>query len=296
MVRYCDWLNLNVTLKNHLHFRLVARTERRQHRLVSQQLHDRRKRQRRLAHLCDGRECARHRRRPLLIHIQQRQRVDIRQRRSSWDHRSTANRSRMVQGAQSEGSSWSRATKLSPRTARISLKYAISRCGLIAASRHQQFRHVDDAERCVACGKRKWKREDRREAGVEWQELVLWRYHARSMWYGAEYAWTWWWLFDTRLGDECEFLLSVQIFLNFSINYLSNIPQGGDFSVSLKAPGRNKHFRVNVDNGMYCIGQRKFQTLDQLVDHYQRAPIYTNKQGEKLYLVRSLPKASNNGA
>lgn len=52
----------------------------------------------------------------------------------------------------------------------------------------------------------------------------------------------------------------------------------GDYSVSLKAPGRNKHFRVHVENGMYCIGQRKFQTLDQLVDHYQRAPIYTNKQ------------------
>ncbi|CAD7079758.1 unnamed protein product [Hermetia illucens] len=66
----------------------------------------------------------------------------------------------------------------------------------------------------------------------------------------------------------------------------------GDYSVSLKAPGRNKHFRVHVENGMYCIGQRKFHTLDQLVDHYQRAPIYTNKQGEKLYLVRSLPKAN----
>ncbi|XP_055304086.1 cytoplasmic protein NCK1 [Sitodiplosis mosellana] len=66
----------------------------------------------------------------------------------------------------------------------------------------------------------------------------------------------------------------------------------GDFSVSLKAPGRNKHFRVHVENGMYCIGQRKFHSLDQLVDHYQRAPIYTNKQGEKLYLVRSLPKAN----
>ncbi|KAL5280545.1 NCK2 family protein [Megaselia abdita] len=66
----------------------------------------------------------------------------------------------------------------------------------------------------------------------------------------------------------------------------------GDFSVSLKAPGRNKHFRVHVENNMYCIGQRKFHTLDQLVDHYQRAPIYTNKQGEKLYLVRSLPKAN----
>lgn len=64
----------------------------------------------------------------------------------------------------------------------------------------------------------------------------------------------------------------------------------GDYSVSLKAPGRNKHFRVHVEGGHYCIGQRKFHTLDQLVDHYQRAPIYTNKQGEKLYLVRPLPK------
>ncbi|KAK9510490.1 hypothetical protein O3M35_005268 [Rhynocoris fuscipes] len=68
----------------------------------------------------------------------------------------------------------------------------------------------------------------------------------------------------------------------------------GDYSVSLKAPGRNKHFRVHVDGALYCIGQRKFHTLDQLVDHYQRAPIYTNKQGDKLYLVRPLPRANNN--
>lgn len=67
----------------------------------------------------------------------------------------------------------------------------------------------------------------------------------------------------------------------------------GDYSVSLKAPGRNKHFRVHVEGALYCIGQRKFHTLDQLVDHYQRAPIYTNKQGEKLYLVRPLPKPVN---
>ncbi|CAH0556547.1 unnamed protein product [Brassicogethes aeneus] len=67
----------------------------------------------------------------------------------------------------------------------------------------------------------------------------------------------------------------------------------GDYSVSLKAPGRNKHFRVHVEGALYCIGQRKFHTLDQLVDHYQRAPIYTNKQGEKLYLVRPLPKTVN---
>ncbi|XP_075212133.1 SH2/SH3 adaptor protein dock isoform X2 [Lycorma delicatula] len=68
----------------------------------------------------------------------------------------------------------------------------------------------------------------------------------------------------------------------------------GDYSVSLKAPGRNKHFRVHVEGALYCIGQRKFHTLEQLVDHYQRAPIYTNKQGEKLYLVRPLPRPVNN--
>ncbi|VVC37471.1 Cytoplasmic protein NCK,SH2 domain,SH3 domain [Cinara cedri] len=66
----------------------------------------------------------------------------------------------------------------------------------------------------------------------------------------------------------------------------------GDYSVSLKAPGRNKHFRVHVEGALYCIGQRKFHTLDQLVDHYQRAPIYTNKQGEKLFLIRALPRTN----
>jgi len=64
----------------------------------------------------------------------------------------------------------------------------------------------------------------------------------------------------------------------------------GDFSVSLKAPGRNKHFRVHVEAGMYCIGQRKFVSLQQLVDHYQRAPIYTSQKGEKLFLIKPLTK------
>merc|ERR1719382_434986 len=64
----------------------------------------------------------------------------------------------------------------------------------------------------------------------------------------------------------------------------------GDFSVSLKAPGRNKHFRVHVESGMYCIGQRKFVSLQQLVDHYQRAPIYTSQKGEKLFLIKPLAK------
>jgi NCK adaptor protein len=66
--------------------------------------------------------------------------------------------------------------------------------------------------------------------------------------------------------------------------------QAGDYSVSLKAPGRNKHFRVHVENGLFCIGQRKFDSLDKLVEHYQRAPIYTSQREEKLYLIRPLPR------
>merc|ERR1739844_650769 len=64
----------------------------------------------------------------------------------------------------------------------------------------------------------------------------------------------------------------------------------GDYSVSLKAPGRNKHFRVHVEGTLFCIGQRKFPTMQQLVEHYQRAPIYTSQKGEKLFLIRPLPK------
>ncbi|KAG5852944.1 hypothetical protein ANANG_G00067900 [Anguilla anguilla] len=61
-----------------------------------------------------------------------------------------------------------------------------------------------------------------------------------------------------------------------------------DFSVSLKAPGKNKHFKVQLADGVYCIGQRRFSTMDQLVEHYKKAPIFTSEHGEKLYLVRPL--------
>ncbi|KPP74448.1 cytoplasmic protein NCK2-like [Scleropages formosus] len=62
-----------------------------------------------------------------------------------------------------------------------------------------------------------------------------------------------------------------------------------DFSVSLKAPGKNKHFKVQLLDGVYCIGQRRFATMDQLVDHYKKAPIFTSEQGDRLYLVKPLP-------
>ncbi|XP_017784323.1 PREDICTED: cytoplasmic protein NCK1 isoform X2 [Nicrophorus vespilloides] len=100
------------------------------------------------------------------------------------------------------------------------------------------------------------------------------------------------WYYGTVTRNQCDSLLNQH---GHDGDFLIRVSETnmGDYSVSLKAPGRNKHFRVHVEGALYCIGQRKFHTLDQLVDHYQRAPIYTNKQGEKLYLVRPLPKPGN---
>uniref|UniRef100_A0A3Q2T9K0 Cytoplasmic protein n=1 Tax=Fundulus heteroclitus TaxID=8078 RepID=A0A3Q2T9K0_FUNHE len=61
-----------------------------------------------------------------------------------------------------------------------------------------------------------------------------------------------------------------------------------DFSVSLKAAGKNKHFKVQLSDGAYCIGQRRFSSMDELVEHYKKAPIFTSDHGEKLYLVKAL--------
>ncbi|XP_027020461.1 cytoplasmic protein NCK2a [Tachysurus fulvidraco] len=61
-----------------------------------------------------------------------------------------------------------------------------------------------------------------------------------------------------------------------------------DFSVSLKAVRKNKHFKVQQQDGVYCIGQRRFNSMDELVEHYKKAPIFTSDQGDKLYLVKPL--------
>ncbi len=67
--------------------------------------------------------------------------------------------------------------------------------------------------------------------------------------------------------------------------------QPGDFSVSMKAPDRIKHFNVkNLPDGRYGIGQRKFDSMDELIQHYRRAPIYTTTNEGKMYLGTGLRK------
>ena len=62
--------------------------------------------------------------------------------------------------------------------------------------------------------------------------------------------------------------------------------QVGDYSISLKAPEKNKHFRVVVDAGMFCIGPQTFDSLDDLVQHYKKHPIFRHGT-DKLFLVKA---------
>ncbi|XP_036410558.1 cytoplasmic protein NCK1 isoform X1 [Megalops cyprinoides] len=77
-------------------------------------------------------------------------------------------------------------------------------------------------------------------------------------------------------GDEGDFLIR------------DSESSPNDFSISLKAQGKNKHFKVQLKDGLYCIGQRKFGSMEELVDHYKKAPIFTSEQGDKLYLIKAL--------
>jgi NCK adaptor protein len=40
-----------------------------------------------------------------------------------------------------------------------------------------------------------------------------------------------------------------------------------------------------VNEEQYQIGQQKFSSLDQLIDHYKKHPIF-KQENEKLYLVK----------
>ncbi|XP_051990691.1 cytoplasmic protein NCK1-like isoform X2 [Xyrauchen texanus] len=73
---------------------------------------------------------------------------------------------------------------------------------------------------------------------------------------------------------------------DFFIRDSESMPK--DFAISLKALYKNKHFKVQLKDGFYCIGQRKFSSMEDLVEHYKKAPIFTSEQGDKLYLIKAL--------
>lgn len=93
------------------------------------------------------------------------------------------------------------------------------------------------------------------------------------------------WYFGSVPRTQCDTLLN-EFAEDGDFLVRASETNSGDFSISLKAPGRNKHFRVHFEDGVYCIGQRRFPSMSELIEHYKKAPIYTSPKGEKLYLVK----------
>ncbi|XP_033637868.1 cytoplasmic protein NCK2-like isoform X2 [Asterias rubens] len=70
----------------------------------------------------------------------------------------------------------------------------------------------------------------------------------------------------------------------------------GGYSVSVKAPDKIKHFKVQREDKKYCIGTKKFDSLDDLIEHYKKAPIFSSTTSNfKLYLSKPFREVCNNG-
>lgn len=92
------------------------------------------------------------------------------------------------------------------------------------------------------------------------------------------------WYYGKITRSECEDLLK-KFAQEGDFIIRDSESASGNFTVVLKAAERNKHFRVSVNDEQYQIGQQKFSSLDQLIEHYKKHPIF-KQENEKLYLVK----------
>ncbi|XP_056599412.1 cytoplasmic protein NCK1 [Triplophysa dalaica] len=95
------------------------------------------------------------------------------------------------------------------------------------------------------------------------------------------------WYFGKVTRHQAEMVLNQRgVDGDFLIRDSESMPN--DFSITLKAMYKNKHFKVQQKDGLYCIGQRRFSSMEKLVEHYKKAPIFTSEQGDKLFLIKAL--------
>ncbi|XP_074657562.1 cytoplasmic protein NCK2-like isoform X2 [Tubulanus polymorphus] len=92
------------------------------------------------------------------------------------------------------------------------------------------------------------------------------------------------WYYGNITRAECDIMLG-KTALNGDFLIRDSESHAGNYTVTLKAQPKNKHFRVTLQDGSYGIGQQTFDSLDDLVDHYTRHPIY-RCDNEKLYLIK----------
>ncbi|XP_065178184.1 SH2/SH3 adapter protein NCK1-like [Sycon ciliatum] len=97
------------------------------------------------------------------------------------------------------------------------------------------------------------------------------------------------WFHGKMSRNQCEGLLARARDGDFLVRESES--KAGDYSISMKSPGKIKHFRIqSLPGGQYGIGPRKFTQIEELVDHYTKAHIYTAEDGTRMYLQHAFPK------
>ncbi|XP_052215499.1 cytoplasmic protein NCK2-like isoform X2 [Dreissena polymorpha] len=93
------------------------------------------------------------------------------------------------------------------------------------------------------------------------------------------------WYYGKITRQQCEEMLA-KYAANGDFIIRDSESTAGHYTVVLKAPDRNKHFRVQVNDGLYHIGPQNFISMDDLIEHYKKHPIFKS-DAEKLYLVKA---------
>jgi hypothetical protein len=62
----------------------------------------------------------------------------------------------------------------------------------------------------------------------------------------------------------------------FLVRKAESCPRNDQYSISVRASNRTRHFRIAYENQTYKIGAKQFSSFAQLVEHYSRLPIYVS--------------------
>ena len=69
--------------------------------------------------------------------------------------------------------------------------------------------------------------------------------------------------------------------------------QEGAYAISVKAVGKIKHFKVTLEDGTVKGGASiNFNSLQEFIQHFKRFPIFTDKDGNKMFLVKPFEKSA----
>lgn len=84
--------------------------------------------------------------------------------------------------------------------------------------------------------------------------------------------------------SKAEDMLKMGMTGQFLVRTSESNPQADHYSISVRGSTKMRHFTTKFENGNWKIGQKQFNSFDQLIEHYTRLPIFVDSS-EKLNLT-----------